>query len=241
MEQEEMDLWQRYAVARRGRSPKKLRESLELRNQLVERYQHLAEAAARRAARRIPFGVEYEELLSHAYLGLIDAVTRFDPDRGIGPNTYMPTRIHFSITDSLRKLDTVSRTVRAKLKKRRALSEQLGHEPTDDEVQEHLGFVIPAVQIKSLEAESDSSSKGRGRGDTLRDHVADRHTPQQVSDCSELLRGLDKRERLVVMLYFMHGYRMKEVAETIGLSESRVSQMMTALRPRLKENAARAA
>ena len=62
-----------------------------------------------------------------------------------------------------------------------------------------------------------------------------------MSDCSELLRGLDKRERLVVMLYFMHGYRMKEVAETIGLSESRVSQMMTALRPRLKENAARAA
>src|ERR1043166_3415428 len=109
---------------------------------------------ARRAVERLqisPWGcVSQDDLISHAVIGLIDAVDRYDPDYGVPFEGFAMPRIRGAILDALRQLDWVPRSVRVKEQKlRRAyghLESLLGRPPRDEEVAQELEIDVPALE-----------------------------------------------------------------------------------------------
>lgn len=218
--------WQQYAQER----------TLDQRNALVERYLYLADIYAGRQLKKLPRGTaEFDDLYSAAYQGLIKAVPRFDLDRGISPVTFLACRVRGEILDFLRLQDHVTRTRRAQ-GNRIAEWEQmeLRRPATDDEVYFHFGFRILRPPNVSLDA---PISQPNARLVALKDTLVDDSRPDDYSQCSYLLRGLNKRERLIVLLYYVEGLKMKEVGQSVGISKSRISQMMAGLLERMRFNA----
>ncbi len=230
MDEHEKQLWDRYSSTR----------STDDRNQLVELYMWLAYLIAKNFHLRVlGTGVEYSELVSAASEGLMMAVERFDVGRGILFGTFAPQRIHGQIADWLRSTDPHTRLYRIREPMVRNWAQTLCHKPTDDEVYERFGFKLERRNSISL------SSTGHERDDSkvkdLNESVGKSDRNHSVSEVSYLLKGLTRRERLAVVLYCIEGYTMKESAEVIGVSESRLSQMMKDLIPRMRDNFEKAA
>src|SRR3954447_9910037 len=122
------DLWNRYKADR----------SRELRDQLILHYSPLVKYVAGRVAVGLPQNVDQADLVSYGIFGLIDAIEKFDLDRGFKFETYAIARIKGAIIDELRSIDWVPRSVRAKaraLEKAYAkLESKLHRTPTDDEL-----------------------------------------------------------------------------------------------------------
>ncbi len=224
-----------------------------LRNELVERYLSIVKYQAQRIWNRLPDGVELDDLISTGVFGLIDAINAFDLSRGIKFETYCVTRIRGAMLDGLRANDWVPRLVRTKASKIAEATEQFevkhGRAPSDQELANHMSlnlqeldrlmFDAKAVNQTSLDKkrfESDSS-KGTGEIEIIDDKRGEDPTRRtQRNDLMRLVtKGLNQNERLIVILYYYEELTMKEVGETLALSESRVSQMHSAIVERLKK------
>ena len=118
------------------------------KTQYVEQYSPLIRYLADRLASRLPGHIVKDDLISAGVLGLIDAIDRFEADRGIMFKTYAEFRIKGSMIDELRSLDWVPRTVRKKAneleKLLRKLEQELGHPPSDEETAAAMGITVPA-------------------------------------------------------------------------------------------------
>jgi RNA polymerase sigma factor FliA len=198
---------------------------------------------ARQIQERLPQHVEFEELLSAGTLGLIDASRKFDPSKNVQFRSYAQFRIRGAILDSLRTLDWGPRELR---KRGRALAEathalhaRLGRPPAETEIAAELGVSLPSLQqlqgeLKSLEISTLNAERGEESGEEELAFV-----PGKESD-SPLFRFLDgemrgrmasaieelpERERLVMTLYYYDERTMKEIGVTLGVVESRVSQI----------------
>lgn len=222
MDATERQQWIDYAAGR----------TIELRNTLVERYLFLAQAIARKYDQRTPASVDYDELLSAAYLGLIDAVERFALDRGLAPPTFFAHRIHFAMADYLREIDEMTRIERKREKRVQQLATELQHEPTPEEIQEHCGFSFRPLRVASLSKDYENGDRLTTIGDT----IADEHRAGSINEVATMLAGMNKQERLLIIMYYLEQYTMKEIGKQLGLSESRVSQMHSKLMVRLRAN-----
>ncbi|GIW82789.1 MAG: RNA polymerase sigma factor [Gemmatales bacterium] len=228
------------------------RPTVELRNQLVEHYLPLVKYNAERIWSRLPDGVELDDLISAGVFGLMDAIDAFDLDRGVKFETYCVPRIRGAMLDELRTMDWVPRLVRSKASKleetRKALEVELGRPPNADEMAERLGVSIDefekmvgdatAVSLVSLNKkwyETDSYKDVR-EIDILEDKKAEDPTDRlQNRDLMRLVtRGLNRNERLIIILYYYEDMTMKEIGATLDLSESRVSQMHSSIVSRLQ-------
>jgi RNA polymerase sigma factor for flagellar operon FliA len=226
--------------------------TLELRNQLVERYLHLVKYNAERIWSRLPEGVELDDLISAGVFGLMDAIDAFDLERGVKFETYCVPRIRGAMLDELRTMDWVPRLVRSKHTKleeaRKALEAELGRPPLPGEMAEKMGVSIEdydkmagdatAVGLVSLNKkwyETDSYKDVR-EIDILEDKKAEDPTHRlQNRDLMRLVtRGLNRNERLIIILYYYEDMTMKEIGATLDLSESRVSQMHSSIVSRLQ-------
>src|SRR5262249_7444859 len=231
--------------------------SIELRNQLVENYLPLVKYNAERIWSRLPDGVELDDLISAGIFGLMDAITAFDPARGVKFETYCVPRIRGAMLDELRTMDWVPRLVRSKASKleeaRKSLEAPLGRRPRPDELAERLGISIEelegmvgeatAVSLVSLNKkwyETDSYKDVR-EIDILEDKKAEDPTHRlQNRDLMRLVtRGLNRNERLIIILYYYEDMTMKEIGATLDLSESRVSQMHSSIVARLQQQLAK--
>jgi RNA polymerase sigma factor FliA len=225
MDSEEKKLWKRMAAAKRKSTVERLR------NELVERYLPLCATIATRLAKNTP-GVGYDDLYAAGYVGLLNAVPRFDIDRGSQPETFFTWRIKGEIRDYLRNQDTVSRATRQRINRVKEWEQrELGRPATDEEINAHFGFHDREPYVVSLD---------RKLSDTglFSDLAADAKPIGDISDLAALMRGLNKRERIIALQCFIEGDTMKQVAAQLGLSESRISQMMPAIISRIKRNAA---
>jgi len=249
---EERALWQAYA---RQRTP-------ERRNQLCEHYQHLVVAIARRLCERLPNSVELDDMISAGTIGLMGAVQAFEPARGILFGTYATQRIHGQMIDELRLTDHVSRNTRARAARwEHAMSQlraELQREPTDEEIAVELGGTAEEVTVLRL-ASVAARQTARLRTGLYRsveesdrdvslewtEIVADPHAAapdrrQVAGDVWRIvLRGCSKAERLVLIGYYHEEQTMKEIGKSLGMSESRVSQIHSALLDRLRAGNAR--
>ena len=122
----------------------------ELRNKLVLRYSPLVKYVAGRIRPGLPQSVDMADLLSDGVLGLMDAIEKFDPERGLQFQTYAVPRIRGAILDGLRATDWVPRTVRNKIREieraQATLEHQLGRTPDDQEIAAELGISIAELR-----------------------------------------------------------------------------------------------
>jgi len=229
----------------------------DLRNQLVERYMPLVRYNGERIWQRLPDGVELDDLTSAGTFGLMDAIDAYDRDRGVKFETYCVPRIRGAMLDELRTMDWVPRLVRSKASKlgvaTKTLEAKLGRTPTVQELSDHMEIDVDEVEKMQTEAnavgvvslnkkwyETDSYKDVR-EIDILEDKKGEDPTRRvQKNDLMRLVtKGLNRNERLIIILYYYEELTMKEIGATLDLSESRVSQMHTSIVQRLQEQLGR--
>jgi RNA polymerase sigma factor for flagellar operon FliA len=228
------------------------------RERLVVAYSPMVKFVAGRLGAGLPSHVEDADLISYGLMGLIGAIERFEPDRGIKFETFAMTRIRGAIIDELRSLDWVPRSVRSRAREIEAAQSKLEHElqraPTEEELSVKLGMSIEDLQSSLLEIAnssvyaldelwtvSDSSGDKVSLLDTIPDEGA--ADPQEALDTSEVkdrlteaIGSLPEREQLVVALYYYEHLTLREIGEVLGVTESRVSQLHTKAVMRLKSH-----
>ncbi|MDY0168644.1 MAG: FliA/WhiG family RNA polymerase sigma factor [Thermoguttaceae bacterium] len=225
----------------------------ELRNRLVEIYLPLVKYNGERIWARLPDGVELDDLISAGVFGLMDAIDAFDLSRGVKFETYCVPRIRGAMLDELRTMDWVPRLVRSKASKlneaMKNLEARLGRSPDEIELAEELGITVPELEKMMLDAnavnlislnkkwyETDSYKDIR-EIDILEDKKGEDPTRRvQKNDLMRLVtKGLNRNERLIIILYYYEELTMKEIGATLDLSESRVSQMHSSIMQRLQD------
>lgn len=225
----------------------------ELRNELIELYLPLVRYIAERLASKLPQNVELDDLTSAGIFGLMDAVEGFDLSRGVKFETYCTTRIRGAILDELRSLDWVPRIVRNKAQKvdaaRKTLEGRLGRPPTEEEIREELG--VTKEEFQSMMADSHPRSmtsltdggrddEGRGEGGRLAalpdQKALDPERELRRKEVAEfMMKGLSRKERLILILYYFEELTMREIGATLNLSESRVCQLHSRIIQRLQQ------
>lgn len=232
----ERELWEEYVRTR----------DEEVRNRLVLQYAPLVKFVVGRLQARLPESVDRADLVSDGILGLIDAIDRFDPARGLTFQTFAVPRIRGAIIDAMRSLDWVPRSVRERI---RALEQahvdlQVAHgRPAEDEqVAEHLG--ISLAQLRDLYARSAATSFASAEDVEIADEldVAASDAVEEADTRAVLLdvvETLPERDRILVALYYFERLTFAEIGQVLGVSESRVSQLHSratmVLRARLVE------
>ena len=232
---------------------KKDQMNQDLRNRLIENYFPLVRFNAERVWAKLPDGVDLNDLISAGVFGLMDAIEAFDLERGVKFETYCVPRIRGAMLDELHTMDWVPRLVRSKASKLEAARKELeaahGRPPTDVELAakmemplddfEKMKSEASAVSLVSLNKkwyETDSYKDVR-EIDVIEDLKGEDPTLGiQKRDVMKLVtKGLNRNERLIIILYYYEELTMKEIGQTLGLSESRVSQMHSSIVARLKD------
>lgn len=246
------DVWQRYKAA----------GDLQLRNELVLHYTGLVRYVASKVAAGLPAQIDRDDLTSYGVFGLIDAIHKFDLDKGVKFETYAITRIKGAIIDELRGQDRVPRSVRSKVRTLdRATSEleaELGRAPGDIEIAQRLDVTVDELWVMQREATVTSvvaldehASDGRqSLYDTLRDVASnpeDLFTSggEVVDLLADAVATMTGRSRIILALYYIEEMTLAGIGEVLGVTESRVcqlqGQLLDTLRTALAEGGARAA
>lgn len=222
------------------------------REALIRTYVPLVKFVAHRISARLPSHVELDDLIHSGILGLMDAMEKFEPSRGIKFKTYAELRVKGAILDGLRDLDWVPRSLRRKKKDienaYRLLEQQMGRAATDEEVAAHLGMPLEELHknlddLKGVTLGSFVEGGEDGDGEGLIGYIADPDAddPQETFQTRELkailkdaVDLLPKKERFVVQLYYFDELTMKEIGTLLNITESRVSQLHTKSMLRLR-------
>src|SRR5262249_47131529 len=219
------------------------------RERLIIHYSPLVKFVAGRVAAGLPQSIEQADLVSYGIFGLIDAIDKFDPQRGFKFETYAISRIKGAIIDELRSIDWVPRSVRAKARAiERAFStleNELRRSPEDSEVaaeldmsEQELAQVLSQISFTGLVALDEllaAGSSERSGAATVGDTIADSaHDPVEAFEVDEMkhlladaINRMPDRERLVLTLYYCEGLTLAEIGDVLGVTESRVCQIHT--------------
>lgn len=221
-------------------------------NERIDNSLPFVQALARRVAASMPNSIDVSELVQDGVIGLIDAAHRFDGSRGIKFETFAERRVRGAMIDALRR-DAWPRGVRRARREieaaREKLRHELGREPSLADLarhleidEAHLGRTI--VRINTIESTSPLATA---------DSVDEAHLPPvmvpsepaapdrecELHEVQDRVRAavaaLPPRERKVVGMYYYGDATMKEIGSTIGVNESRVSQLHARAIRRLRE------
>jgi RNA polymerase sigma factor for flagellar operon FliA len=219
--------------------------SSEIRESLILEYASLVKIVAGRLSMYLGYNVEREELESNGIFGLIDAIDKFDPRKGIKFETYASLRIRGAILDQVRKNDWIPRTVRQRQRQidaaMRDIEAEMGRPATDEELAQALGISEDELlewqgQMKATNIVSLNEFMETGGNDITADNsLGSRYTsPEEEVDQAELkhmlaeaLDRLTEQERNVVLFYYYEDLTQKEIATVLSVTESRVSQLHT--------------
>ncbi|MBF0133000.1 MAG: FliA/WhiG family RNA polymerase sigma factor [Magnetococcales bacterium] len=226
------------------------------RDDVIIKYAPMVKYVASRISMKLPQSVDLDDLIQVGVLGLIDAVAKFDPNRGIKFQTYAEFRVRGAILDELRAMDWVPRAVRQVSGHIQSVYQQLegklGRPAEDGEVAQSLGITLNEFYqqldsvrgISILSFEDIRPSLEDDEWDIL-DVLADPDVEDPLESIglqemrlamSEAIESLPEKERLVLTLYYYEELTMCEIGEALGLTESRISQLHSkaALRMRAK-------
>lgn len=217
-----------------------------LRDRLVLHYAPLVKYVAGRVGTGLPGHVEVSDLIQSGIFGLVDAIEKFEPERGLKFETYAMQRIRGAILDDLRAQDWVPRSVRSRARDvERALERlevRLQRTATDVELAQELGLtgdelrdLYAQLQMTSVVALDDLIGVGSASAtlaeslpdDRAEDPVAamvDRDSRRQLA---EAVKRLSDRDRIVVTLYYFENLTLAEIGKVLGVTESRVCQLHT--------------
>ncbi|MEI2834904.1 MAG: RNA polymerase sigma factor WhiG [Acidimicrobiia bacterium] len=233
------ELWSDY-----GKDP-----SSDSRDRLILHYSPLVKFVASRVASGLPQNIEQTDLMSYGIFGLIDAIEKFQPERGFKFETYAISRIKGAIIDELRTIDWVPRSLRAKARALEraysSLESDLKRTPEDSEIAKAMGIsmddlntMMAQISFVGLVALDEVIDIGGDRGNvtTIKDTLPanSEHDPVvnfEVDEMKQLLADsinrMPDRERLVLTLYYYEGLTLAEIGDVLEVTESRVCQIHT--------------
>ena len=207
---------------------------------------------ARRIHERLPQHVELDDLVSAGIVGLIDAFEKFSPSKQVQFKSYAQFRIRGAILDSLRMLDWSPRELRRKGRAMeeavRAVTQRLGRVPNEPEIAKEMRMELDEFQqlageLKGLEIGSLHLERNEDAGDEELSYVPSSPQDDPLFCCLQgemrqrlidAIEELPEKERMVLTLYYYEELTMKEIGLTLGVVESRVSQIHTAAVARLR-------
>lgn len=229
---QEAALWKQYIQTK---DPK-------LKEELILKYMPLVKIIAGRLSLYFGTNVEYDDLISYGTLGLLDAIEKYDINKGVKFETYAYLRIKGTIIDNIRSLDWVPRSIRQKAKEIEKAYHDLeneGKKATNQEIAKKLNITVEelskiqdkvsAGMIISLDNYIDQNSESKIG--SIYDFV---NQPEDFIENDELknilkkeIDNLNDNERMVITLYYFEELTVKEISKIMGISESRVSQLHT--------------
>ncbi len=195
---------------------------------------------------RIPPLMDVDELVQVGMLGLIEAARGYDPRRGIPFEHFALSRVRGSMLDELRRISDLSRSAMAFNKNENAaahkLVAELGRLPTQAELAESMGKDIAAfhkeqgnawrAETYSIEEVAEEVMNIAGGAEDQPDVAVER--AQLLQALAEAIQALPERDQLIISLYYVEELNLKEIGEILGVSESRVSQLLTAIAKKLR-------
>jgi RNA polymerase sigma factor for flagellar operon FliA len=245
---EALALWKRY----------KATNDVRLRDRLIMTYAPLVKYIVYRKIREVPAHQEADDYISHGLEALITSIDRYDPSKGATLEQFLWTRIHGAVLDELRRQDWAPRSVRRFSRQVTAAARSFraihGRDPTEDELADALAVTIDELRdhradlvradvgsLNTTAAESGEDDEGIERVDTLQS-PDQRLRPEHaalISDSKRAFREafdtLTTREQEVCVLLYVKHLTLQEVGHVIGVTESRVSQIHSAVRKKLHE------
>lgn len=227
------ELWIRFAATR----------DPAIRDQLVLQCLDLVQWVVNRMGITQGHTVDRDDLVGEGIIGLIDAIDRFEPDRGIALSTYAVHRIRGQVLDALRARDMLPRSARRRVRELQAAITEItsgdGEVPSEEQLAQRMNLSCEQVQqtladasleICSLDEPLRGSDSGYSLEDTL--HAPEETEPAASYDGADLrsalgqaLGQLPERQRLLLSLYYVEELTMKEIGQVLDVSESRVSQL----------------
>lgn len=228
--------------------------SQQTRQTIIVQHLSLVRYLVGRFVAQLPPHLDPQDLTSAAVIGLIHAADRFDPTRGVQFKTFAEQHIRGAILDELRASDHLSRTVRDKCKmverEMHQLEHRLGRNPTGEEMAQSLSIsmdeyhqLLEEVHEFSFISIDDSWDDEEGHPLSLADVIGDdeSRSPQNRAMASQLtetlgaaIDALPDKERLAVTLYYYEELNLKEIGAIMGLTESRICQILSQAMTRLK-------
>jgi len=217
------------------------------RNEIIEKYipkiKYIVNSIKQE---NLPPIVTEEDLFQTGVMGLIDAINKYDPSKGVKLSTYAEIRIRGHIIDSLRKLDFVPRNIRKMSREIETaiieLEQKLGREASTEEIAEYLGMSVDEymkyaekvlnsslISIETNVGNSEDNDTKLWQVIAINDDTPDKYVErkQLKKIIADAISKLDERERLIITLYYYEELSMKEIGEVLGITESRVSQIHT--------------
>ena len=217
----------------------------EAREQLLSKHLGLVHHVARQVLMKSPAHAEFDELVSAGAIGLMNAVENFEPARGLAFSTFAAPRIRGAILDDLRRRDHVPRSTRKRQREmqraREALMRRLNRSPQNEEIATELG--ITSETLWSWEQESEQAGwlsldrpMDSGDGKSMRaveiipgsdgtEIEGEINLGEEVLLLREEIEKLNAQERTVLTLYYFEELKLREIAEILGVTESRISQV----------------
>ena len=221
------------------------RDKKPISEELVTKYLPLVRYVAEKVHRRLPPGVDLESLVHSGVVGLLEALERFDPRRGVEFEVYARYRIQGEVMQCLRSLDWVSRSVRAWGRKIEAARSRLAgkfvREPNAEEMAKELEIPLETyyrvdqqlndatlLSLDDLSIASEAEwerTQEKYAHHTYLDPLAFVEGKDLVEKLAVAVQGLPDRERTVVTLYYYEELTLREIGEILDLSEGRICQI----------------
>lgn len=241
----EQELWERY----------KKEQSADIREYFIVKYAPLTKYVAGKISNSLPNHVEFEDIVGYGVFGLLDAIDKYDPDKGVQFNTYAVNRIRGAIYDELRSIDWVPRSIRQKTRQVEEtisdLEAKLGRSATNEEIAKSMGMTVAdyddlllkisnssIVSLTSTRYQSDTNDT-TAVGDTL--EAPNAYNPDVIVEQEEIkkivikaINELPEREKNVLIMYYYEDMTLKEIGKVLNVTESRVSQIHTSANIKLK-------
>lgn len=223
-------------------------------NALVVKYAPLVKRIAYHLMARLPSSVVVDDLIQAGMVGLLEAARNYRPDLGASFETYSGIRIRGSMLDELRRNDWAPKSVHRKnrelAKVMRAIEARTGRDARDDEIAKEMGITLDEY-FKILQDSSNARIYGfeelgvdedaleLGISDASSNPFENMTNERFKGNLAEAIAGLPEREKMVVTLYYDSELNLREIGSVLGVSESRISQLlsqaMIRLRARMKE------
>jgi RNA polymerase sigma factor FliA len=235
----------------------KERRDVRSRDRLILGYAPMVRYIATKKVRELPAHCELDDLASSGLVALMEAIDRFDPVKGASFEQYAWTRVSGALVDELRRMDWASRSVRRAGRRieraRDAFFARCGTMPTEAELARDLGLTVAELRVDLEEidrAEVGSlNAPARGADDSLPVEIGEtiqappsQHAPERTVLASErnsamrtAISRLSDRERHVLALVHVQELPGAEIGRLLGVSESRVSQILAGIRRKLKD------
>jgi RNA polymerase sigma factor for flagellar operon FliA len=205
----------------------------EVKEEEIISYLPLVKRVAARLMGRVPSHIEFDDLVGYGMLGLTEALKTFDSGKKVKFSTYAFYRIKGAMLDGLRAADWLPRPLRHKIRQVESAGEELkaslGRIPSEDELASHLGMEPGEVATLLMDAQQARLVllEEKIQNSVPIDQENDGLEEEMVKLISDAISTLEEKERLVVSLYYYEEINLKEIGQILGVSESRVSQILS--------------